>query len=91
MTKARNILLVALLAVFAAGCAESLTTWSKPGANMGQATAVLKECSDTAGMLYDEKGLGDKPLAQVSHTSYSIWAGDPFETCMAGKGFKKNN
>ncbi len=58
---------------------------------MGQATAALKECSQSVGLMYDGKGLAGKPLARVSHSSYSIWAGDPFEKCMAGKGYKSDN
>ncbi len=91
MVNSRTILMAALLAAFAAGCANTTTTWSKKGSGMKQATADLKECAGEGQMLYDAAGLDGKPVAHVSKTTYAWRAGAPFEKCMTGKGYSKAN
>lgn len=91
MSNCRKIILVALLAGFAAGCTNTVTTWSKSGAGMKQAAADLKECAGAGGMMYDGKGLEGKPVAYVSKRTYASSAGSPFEKCITGKGYKKSN
>jgi hypothetical protein len=89
MSNIRKIVLVALLAGFAVGCASSTTTLSKAGTGMKQATADLKECAGAGGMLYEDKDLDGKPAAYVSKRTYAATSGAPFEKCIMGKGYKK--
>lgn len=91
MSYRRKIVLVALLAGFAAGCANTTTIWSKAGTGMKQATADLEECAGAGGFYYDDKGLDGKPVAYVSQRTYASTAGGPFEKCIMGKGYKKSN
>lgn len=91
MNNRRKIVLVALLAGLAAGCSSTTTTWSKAGTGMTQATADLEECAGDGGFYYDGKGLDGKPVAYVSQRTYSNTAGEPFEKCIMGKGYKKSN
>ncbi|MBT3351213.1 MAG: hypothetical protein HOC91_12330 [Nitrospinaceae bacterium] len=89
MRNCRKIVLVAILAGFAVGCANSTTTWSKTGVGMKQAAADLKECAGAGGLMYEGKGLDEKPVAYVSKRTYTSTAGVPFEKCIMGKGYKK--
>lgn len=89
MINSRKIVLVALLAGFAAGCANTTTTWTKAGVGMKQAAADLQECAGAGGLMYDGKGLDGKPVAYVSKNTYSSSAGEPFEKCIMAKGYKK--
>ncbi len=89
MKKISGKFVVVLALVFLAGCAMQSTTWVKRRVSPIQSAKDLKLCSEKAGLMFNLTGNKGEPVATISQDSYSNYAGEPFETCMKKKGYRK--